>query len=57
MIASCADAVAYCKLRGGDCCFGRVGIEVTVVESVVDFVVDVAGTGEVLDEKGDAHSS
>lgn len=57
MIASCADAVAYCKLHYGDCCFGHVGIEVMVVESVVDFVVDAAGIGEVPDEKDDDHSS
>lgn len=58
MIASCADAVAYCKLHYySDCCFGHVGIEVAVVESVVDFVVDVAGIGEVVGEKDDVHSS
>jgi hypothetical protein len=57
MIASCVDAVAYCKLHYSDCCFGHVGIEVAVVESVVDFVVDVAGIGEVVDEEDDVHSS
>ena len=57
MIASCADAVAYCKLHYSDCCFGHVGIEVAVVKSVVDFVVDVAGIGEVVDEEDDVHSN
>lgn len=57
MIASCADAVAYCKLHCSDCCFGHVGIEVAVVESAVDFVVDVAGIGEVVDEEDDVHSN
>jgi hypothetical protein len=57
MIASCVDAVAYCKLHYSDCCFGHVGIVVAVVESVVDFVVDVAGIGEVVDEEDDVHSS